>query len=89
MSRIRPCPARAVPVAAALVYIVLALIQFAGLPGRTMDFLQIAIMVLLIGFVQWSGAATDPVVLLAELSVLLLSRCVPSRPLSEGQLTRL
>lgn len=51
VSRIRPCPARAVPVAAALVYIVLALIQFAGLPGRTMDFLQIAIMVLLIGFV--------------------------------------
>jgi hypothetical protein len=42
--------ARAVPVPAVISYIVLALAQFAGLPGRTMDFLQIAMLLLLIGF---------------------------------------
>ena len=41
--------ARAVPVPAVIIYVVLTLAQFAGLPGRTMDFLQIAMMVLLIG----------------------------------------
>lgn len=41
--------ARAVPVPAVIIYIVLTLVQFAGLPGRTMDFLQIAMMVLLVG----------------------------------------
>jgi len=42
--------ARAVPVPAVIIYIVLTLVQFTGLPGRAMDFLQIAMMVLLIGF---------------------------------------
>jgi hypothetical protein len=42
--------ARAVPVPAVAVYIVSTLAQFAGLPGRAMDLLQIAMMVLLIGF---------------------------------------
>ena len=42
--------ARAVPVPAVIIYIVLTLVQFSGLPGRTMDYLQIAMMVLLIGF---------------------------------------
>lgn len=42
--------ARAVPLPAVILYIVLTLVQFAGLPGRTMDFIQIALMVLLIGF---------------------------------------
>jgi hypothetical protein len=41
--------ARAVPVPAVVAFILLTLAQFAGLPGRTMDFLQIAMMVLLIG----------------------------------------
>jgi hypothetical protein len=50
--------ARAVPMPAVTVYIVLTLAQFAGLPGRAMDFLQIAMMVLLIGFatVLWRRA---------------------------------
>jgi len=52
--------ARAVPVPAVVVYILLTLAQFTGLPGRAMDFLQIAMMVLLIGFaaVVWSRAQT-------------------------------
>jgi hypothetical protein len=50
--------ARAVPIPAVIVYIVLTLVQFTGLPGRTMDFLQIAMMVLLIGLaaVIWRRA---------------------------------
>ena len=50
--------ARAVPVPAVVIYIVLTLVQFTGLPGRAMDFLQIAMMVLLIGFaaVIWRRA---------------------------------
>jgi len=50
--------ARAVPVPAVIVYIVLTLIQFAGPQGRTLDVLQIAMMVLLIGFaaVIWRRA---------------------------------
>ena len=50
--------ARAVPVPAVVVYILLTLVQFAGLPGRAMDFLQIAMMVLLVGFaaVVWRRA---------------------------------
>jgi len=50
--------ARAVPVPAVIIYIVLTLVQFTGLPGRAMDFLQIAMMVLLIGFavVIWRRA---------------------------------
>ena len=50
--------ARAVPMPAVTVYIVLTLAQFAGLPGRAMDFLQIAMMVLLLGFaaVLWRRA---------------------------------
>ena len=42
--------ARAVPVPAVIVYIVLTLVQFIGPQGRTLDVLQIAMMVLLIGF---------------------------------------
>ena len=42
--------ARAVPVPALIAFIVLTLAQFAGLPGRTMDFIQIAMMMLVIGF---------------------------------------
>ncbi len=50
--------ARAVPVPAVIVYIVLTLVQFAGLTGRTMDFLQIAMMMLLAGLaaVIWRRA---------------------------------
>jgi hypothetical protein len=52
---IRSCT---VPVPAVIAYIVLTLVQFVGLPGRTMDFLQIAMMVLLTGFaaVIWRRA---------------------------------
>jgi len=42
--------AHTVPILAVMTYIALTLAQFTGLPGRTMDFLQIAMMVLLIGF---------------------------------------
>jgi hypothetical protein len=50
--------ARAVPVPAVAAYVVLTVLQFTGLPGRAMDFLQIAMMVLLIGFaaVIWRRA---------------------------------
>jgi hypothetical protein len=50
--------ARAVPLPAVVVYILLTLFQFAPLPGRALDFLQIAMMVLLIGFaaVVWRRA---------------------------------
>ncbi|MDQ3463720.1 MAG: hypothetical protein M3500_03235 [Actinomycetota bacterium] len=51
--------ARAVPVPAVIVYIVLTLVQFAGLPSRAMDFLQIAMMVLLIGFAAVVWRTTD------------------------------
>lgn len=49
---------RAVPVYAAVAYILLTLAQFSGLPGRAMDFLQIAMMLGLIGFaaVLWRRA---------------------------------
>ena len=42
--------ARAVPVPAVIVYIVLTLVQFIGPQGRTLDVLQISMMGLLIGF---------------------------------------
>ncbi len=42
--------ARAVPIPAVIVYIALTLVQFAGPQGRALDFLQIAMMTLLIGF---------------------------------------
>ena len=47
---------RAVPVPAVVVYVLLVLAQFAGLQGRGLDLLQIAMNVLLIGFaaVVWS-----------------------------------
>jgi hypothetical protein len=50
--------ARAVPVAAVVVFVLLTLAQFSGMPGRPMDFLQIAMMLLLIGFaaVVWRRA---------------------------------
>ena len=50
--------ARAVPVPAVVVYILLTMVQFIGLPGRAMDFLQIAMMLLLIGLaaVVWRRA---------------------------------
>jgi hypothetical protein len=50
--------ARAVPVPAVATYVVLTLGQFTGLSGRTLDFLQIAMMMLLIGFaaVIWRRA---------------------------------
>jgi hypothetical protein len=50
--------ARAVPVVAVVVYILLTLAQFVGPQGRALDFLQIAMMVMLIGFaaVVWRRA---------------------------------
>ena len=42
--------ARAVPLPAVVAYVVLTLAAFAGLPGRALDVLQIAMMVLLLGF---------------------------------------
>lgn len=50
--------ARAVPVYAVIAYIVLTLAQFSGIPGRAMDFLQIAMMLFLITFavVLWRRA---------------------------------
>jgi hypothetical protein len=42
--------ARAVPVAGVAAYAILALAQFAPLPGRVVDFVQIAMMALLLGF---------------------------------------
>jgi hypothetical protein len=42
--------ARAVPVFAVVAYVVLVLAQFSPIPGRAMDFLQIAMMLVLIGF---------------------------------------
>jgi hypothetical protein len=41
--------ARAVPVPAVVAYLLLTVAQFAGLPGRAMDVLQIVMMALLIG----------------------------------------
>jgi len=55
--------ARAVPVTAVIAYVVLTLAQFVGhgLPSRAMDFLQIAMMVLLIAFaaVIWRTTTTQ------------------------------
>lgn len=50
--------ARAVPVYAVVAYVLLILAQFSGIPGRAMDFLQIALMLVLIGFaaVLWHRA---------------------------------
>ena len=50
--------ARAVPVSAVVAYVLLTVAQFAGIPGRAMDFLQIAMMLGLIGFaaVVWRRA---------------------------------
>jgi hypothetical protein len=50
--------ARAVPVLAVVVYLLLTIAQFVGLQGRAVDFLQIAMMVLLVGFaaVVWRRA---------------------------------
>ena len=50
--------ARAVPVSAVVVYLLLTLVQFAGLPGRAIDGLQIAMMVMLIALaaVIWRRA---------------------------------
>jgi len=42
--------ARAVPVLAVLTYVVLVFAQFSGIPGRAMDVLQIAMMLVLMGF---------------------------------------
>ncbi|CUR59154.1 conserved membrane hypothetical protein [metagenome] len=49
---------RAVPVYAVVAYLLLVLAQFSGMPGRAMDFLQIAMMLLLIAFaaVLWARA---------------------------------
>jgi hypothetical protein len=49
---------RALPVIAVVTYILLVLAQFSGIPGRAMDFLQIAMMLGLIGFaaVLWRRA---------------------------------
>jgi hypothetical protein len=55
--------ARAVPLPAAVAFLLLTFAQFAGLPGRAMDLLQIALMVFLLGFavVLWRRAhATAP-----------------------------
>lgn len=50
--------ARAVPVPAVAAYVVLTILQFVGLPGRVMDFMQIAMMALLLGFaaIVWRRA---------------------------------
>jgi hypothetical protein len=50
--------ARALPVYAVVVYVLLILAQFSGVPGRALDFLQIAMMLALIGFatVIWRRA---------------------------------
>jgi hypothetical protein len=50
--------ARAVPVVAVVVYLLLTVAQFVGPQGRALDFLQMAMMVLLIGFaaVVWRRA---------------------------------
>jgi hypothetical protein len=49
---------RAIPVYAVAAYVLLTLAQFSGIPGRAMDFLQIAMMLMLIGFaaVLWRRA---------------------------------
>ena len=51
--------ARAVPVPAIVVFLLLTLAQFSGLAGRAMNFVQVAMMVLLVGFaaVVWRRAA--------------------------------
>jgi hypothetical protein len=50
--------ARAVPVSGVVVYVLAALVQFVGLPGRVIDCVQIAMMVMLIGLagILWRGA---------------------------------
>jgi hypothetical protein len=50
--------ARAVPVPAVVTYLLLTVVQFVGLPGRVLDFVQIAMMVLLLGLatVVWRRA---------------------------------
>jgi hypothetical protein len=50
--------ARALPVYAAVVYVLMIVAQFSGIPGRALDFLQIAMMLVLIGFaaVLWRRA---------------------------------
>ena len=50
---------RAVPVYAVVGYVLLTLVQFSGIPGRAMDFVQIAMMLTLLGFaaVLWRRAA--------------------------------
>jgi len=54
--------ARAVPLVAVGGYVVLTLLQFAGLPGRAMDYLQVAMMVLLLGFavLVWRRSGARP-----------------------------
>jgi hypothetical protein len=42
--------ARALPVYAVVLYVLLTLAQFTGIPGRAMDLLQIAMMLVLLGF---------------------------------------
>jgi hypothetical protein len=50
--------ARAVPVPAVAAYLLLTVMQFVGLQGRVIDFLQIVMMVLLLAFavVVWRRA---------------------------------
>jgi hypothetical protein len=50
---------RAVPVYAVVAYILLTLAQFSGIPGRAMDFLQIAMMLTLIGFAAFLWRRVD------------------------------
>jgi hypothetical protein len=49
---------RVLPVYVVVAYILLILVQFSGIPGRAMDFVQIAMMLMLIGFagVLWRRA---------------------------------
>lgn len=49
---------RALPVLAVIGYVVLTLVQFSGIPGRAMDFLQIAMMLMLVALaaVLWRRA---------------------------------
>ncbi len=51
--------ARAVPVPAIVVFLLLTLAQFSGLGGQALNFVQVAMMVLLVGFaaVVWRRAA--------------------------------
>jgi hypothetical protein len=51
---------RAEPAYAVVAYVLMVLAQFSGMPGRALDFLQIAMMLLLIGFAVVLWRRADP-----------------------------